>query len=116
MDDKLKKAPLALAACMALLAGVAACGSDDDNEPELPLKTPAAYVPAFTAPAATLSEYDRHRAYATANAGTDPFYAGELRRQWCFSAENPTAPPELANTTLVPATKLFDDFHFVGLR
>lgn len=96
-------------------AALSACGGGND-EPNLTLEAPAAYVPAFTAPAAALSEYDRHRAMATANAGTDAFFAGELRRQWCWSAENSSFPPELSNTTVVPPTKLFDDLHFVGLR
>jgi glyoxylase-like metal-dependent hydrolase (beta-lactamase superfamily II) len=100
------------AAALAALSA-ASCGGD---EPDLTLAQPAPYAASFQEPAATLSEYDRHRAMATANAGTAPFFAGELRKQWCWSAENSGPPPELSNTTVVPATRLFDDLHFTGLR
>jgi glyoxylase-like metal-dependent hydrolase (beta-lactamase superfamily II) len=104
---------LALPAAALAALSVASCGGSDAD---LSLAAPAPYVATFQEPAATLSEYDRHRAMATANAGSDPFFAGELRRQWCYSAENTGFPPELSNTAVVPATKLFDDLYFTGLR
>ena len=107
-----RRLPAVVLACTAMLA-LASCGGSD---PDLTLAQPAPYTASFQEPAASTSEYDRHRAMATANAGSDPFFAGELRKQWCWSAENTGFPPELANTTVVPATRLFDDLHFTGLR
>ena len=70
--------------------------------------------PRFTEPPAGISEYQRHLDSATANAGTE--FAGEQRRQWCYSVENVGAPPELQNTTVVPMTRLFDNLYYAGRR
>ena len=71
---------------------------------------------AFKLPSETANQYDAHLALATANAGSSSGYydAKELRRQWCYSVENPSAPPELADTALVAPTKLFDNLHVMG--
>lgn len=109
---------IALAAATTLAALVAACGSDDDDFGasfvDQKLALPAATPARFTEPAAGTSEYQRHLDTATANAGTE--FAGEQRRQWCYSVENVGAPPELQNTTVVPMTRLFDNLYYAGRR
>jgi glyoxylase-like metal-dependent hydrolase (beta-lactamase superfamily II) len=62
------------------------------------------------------SQYQTHLDAATKNAGSDPFFVGTLRKQWCFSAENTGFPPELQDTRLVPLTQVFDDVWYVGPR
>jgi len=109
--------PSALAAaCGATLLLVACGGGDDYAEPfvDSALSLPTASAPKFTESAAGTSEYQRHLDTATANAGTE--FAGEQRRQWCWSVENAGPPPELANTTVVPMTKIFDNLYFGGRR
>lgn len=71
---------------------------------------------AFKLPSDTVSQYERHLALATANAGSSSghYDAKELRRQWCYSVENAGAPPELADRTLIAPTKLFDNMHVMG--
>ena len=95
-----------------------ACGGSD-NPPTDPVLDPSLSLPAATAPAfkpspAGTSQYQLHLDAATANAGTE--FAGEQRRQWCWSVENPTAPPELADTTVVPVTSMFDNIAYTGRR
>ena len=78
----------------------------------------AAFVAAAacTLTGAQTSEYQRHLDAATLNAGKDPFFTGTLRPQWCWSAEHPTAPPELQDRALEPLTQIFDDLWYVGPR
>lgn len=107
-------APAALAAA-ALLAACGGGGSDFAAPfVDSALALPAAVAPRFTEPPAGTSEYQRHLDTATANAGTE--FAGEQRRQWCYSVENVGAPPELQNTTVVPMTRLFDNLYYAGRR
>lgn len=109
--------PAALAVAGAAATLLAACGGGSDfAEPfvDSALALPAAAAPRFTEPPAGASEYQRHLDTATANAGTE--FAGEQRRQWCYSVENPGAPPELQDTAVVPMTKLFDNLYYAGRR
>lgn len=79
-----------LAGSLAVL--VAACGGGDDLTQAFvdnQLSLPAAAAARFTESPVGTSEYQRHLDAATANAGTE--FAGEQRRQWCYSVEN-TAP------------------------
>ena len=62
------------------------------------------------------AEYYRHLDAATRNAGSDPFFTGTLRTQWCYTAENSGAPPDLQDRALEPLTQIFDDMWFVGPR
>jgi glyoxylase-like metal-dependent hydrolase (beta-lactamase superfamily II) len=104
--------------CAAVAAAVlVACGGEDAfdrpfKDPALAL--PAAQPAAFTEPAAGISRYQLHLDTATANAGSE--FAGEQRRQWCYSVENPGGPPELNDTAVVPMTKMFDNLYFTGRR
>lgn len=110
-------APAALATSAAAATLLAACGGGSDFAApfvDSALMLPAAAAPRFTEPPAGTSEYQRHLDTATANAGTE--FAGEQRRQWCYSVENPGAPPELQNTTVVPMTRLFDNLYYAGRR
>jgi glyoxylase-like metal-dependent hydrolase (beta-lactamase superfamily II) len=105
----------AVAAGLAVL--VTACGGGDDLTEafvDSSLSLAAAAAPRFTESPAGTSEYQRHLDAATANAGTE--FAGEQRRQWCYSVENAGAPPELQNTTVVPMTRLFDNLYYAGRR
>jgi glyoxylase-like metal-dependent hydrolase (beta-lactamase superfamily II) len=113
--------PPTLVAGLAGAALVAACGGGGGGAEDFSvasvdsaLALPAATAAAFTEPAATASEYQRHLDTATANAGTE--FAGEQRKQWCYSVENAGAPPDLADRSIVPMTKLFDNFYFGGTR
>ncbi|GCL62881.1 MBL fold metallo-hydrolase [Pseudaquabacterium pictum] len=107
-------APAALAAAT-LLAACGGGGSDFATPfVDSALVLPTAAAPRFTEPPAGTSEYQRHLDTATANAGTE--FAGEQRRQWCYSVENVGAPPELQNTTVVPMTRLFDNLYYAGRR
>lgn len=109
---------------LSLIAGlgasvlITACGGSDDafTAPFLDtaLALPAAAAPIATRPAQDISEYQRHLDAATANAGLE--FAGEQRRQWCFSVENPGMPPELQDTAVVPMTQMFDNLYYVGRR
>lgn len=116
MRSRVANACCALTGAAALFSLVACGGGQDyresfiDTDLSLPVATPARY----TEPAADVSEYQRHLDTATANAGIE--FAGEQRRQWCYSVENAGAPPELQNTTVVPMTRLFDNLHFTGRR
>lgn len=110
-------APTALALACGTAILLASCGGGDDfSAPfvDSSLALPAAAAPRFTEPPAGTSEYQRHLDTATANAGTE--FAGEQRRQWCYSVENVGAPPELQNTTVVPMTQLFDNLYYAGRR
>lgn len=110
-----KRSPIAAACCATLMLG--ACGGGDDHQAafvDTSLTLPAAAAPRFTESPAGTSEYQRHLDTATANAGTE--FAGEQRRQWCWSVENAGPPPELANTTVVPMTKIFDNLYYGGRR
>lgn len=107
-----------IAACSGAIL-LSACGGSDGADytsafVDSKLVLPAAAAPRFTEPSADISEYQRHLDTATANAGTE--FAGEQRRQWCYSVENPGGPPELNDTTVVPMTKLFDNLYFTGRR
>lgn len=112
----LKPSAWATACIAAALLG--ACGGGDDDYAnsfvDSRLALAAAAAPQFTEPPAGTSEYQRHLDAATANAGTE--FAGEQRRQWCYSVENAGAPPDLQNTTVVPMTKIFDNLYFGGRR
>lgn len=108
-------ATLGTAALAAMM--LSACGGNDryaqsfvDDKLALSAAQPAAFAP----PAAGISQYQLHLDTATANAGTE--FAGEQRRQWCYSVENPGAPPELADQTVVPITQMFDNLYFTGRR
>ena len=95
-----------------------ACGGSD-NVPTTPvidasLSLPTATAPAFKPPPAGTTQYQIHLDAATANAGTE--FAGEQRRQWCYSVENAGAPPELQDTNVVPVTKMFDNISYIGRR
>ncbi|MDH4393243.1 MAG: MBL fold metallo-hydrolase [Aquabacterium sp.] len=110
-------APTALALACGTAVLLASCGGGDDfTTPfvDAALALPAAAAPRFTEPPTGTSEYQRHLDTATANAGTE--FAGEQRRQWCYSVENVGAPPELQNTTVVPMTRLFDNLYYGGRR
>ncbi len=111
------QAPWRLAATALATLTLGACGSDTrydyafvDDKLALAPAQPAA----FKEPAAGTSQYQLHLDTATANAGTE--FAGEQRRQWCYSVENAGAPPELADQTVVPITRLFDNLYFTGRR
>lgn len=109
----------ALTAACSTAAFLAACGGSDAEDyasafVDSKLALPAASVPQFTEPPAGTSEYQRHLGTATANAGTE--FAGEQRRQWCFSVENAGFPPELADTTVVSMIRIFDNLYFAGRR
>lgn len=115
---------------VALLA--VACGGGGDSGPSAVTPSVGSVVidPAatFQMPAANTAQYQYHLAMATANAGKGSFAAPpapytaalydpvELRRQWCYTAENAGAPPELANRNIVAVTKLFDNMWATGLR
>lgn len=109
----LRRAALATGVGTAIVLAACAGGSNYDKpfvDSKLILAAP---VPSkFIEPAAGASEYQRHLDTATANAGTE--FAGDLRRQWCYSVENTGFPPELSDTTIVPMTKLFDNLYFAG--
>jgi hypothetical protein len=108
--------PFVASACGTALL-LASCGGGSDHTTAFVdgnLALPAASAPKFTEPPAGTSEYQRHLDTATANAGTE--FAGEQRRQWCYSVENPGAPPELQNTAVVSMTKLFDNLYYAGRR
>lgn len=108
---------VALACACACATLLVACGGGEDfteSFVDRGLKLPAASAPKFSEPAPGVSEYQRHLDVATANAGTE--FAGEQRRQWCYSVENPGAPPELQNTAVVPMTRLFDNLYYAGRR
>ena len=110
-------APKALTLAMAAAGLLAACGGGEDFAApfvDTKLALPAAAAPKFTEPPAGTSEYQRHLDTATANAGTE--FAGEQRRQWCYSVENVGAPPELNDRAEVPMTQLFDNLYYVGRR
>lgn len=112
-----KLVPSAVALACGTAGLLAACGGDSDYAApfvDSTLTLAAAAAPKFTEPPAGTSEYQRHLDTATANAGTE--FAGEQRRQWCYSVENPGAPPELQNTTVVPMTRLFDNLYYAGRR
>lgn len=120
-SDRLKSQTTAQKLGLLGLAGaalVAACGGGSEafTQPfmDTALRLPVATAPRATRPAAGISEYQRHLEVATANAGVE--FAGEQRRQWCYSVENPGAPPELQDTAVVPMTKLFDNLYFTGRR
>ena len=109
--------PIALAASLTAAVLLSGCGGGNDYENafvDSKLALPAAAAPQFTESPAGTSEYQRHLNTATANAGTE--FAGEQRRQWCYSVENAGAPPELQDTTVVPMTKLFDNLYYGGRR
>ena len=95
-----------------------ACGGGGDGVDSLAvdasLSLPPATAPAFKPSPAGTSQYQLHLDAATANAGTE--FAGEQRRQWCYSVENAGAPPELQDTTVVPVTKMFDNIAYTGRR
>lgn len=111
-------AKLSLIACIGAGALISACGGSDESfsapflDPTLAL--PSAAVPTATRSPAGTSEYQRHLDAATANAGKE--FAGEQRRQWCYSVENAGAPPELQDTAVVPMTKMFDNLYYTGRR
>lgn len=119
------------AAALGVVGLVVACGGSDDAGPAGPAGPGALLVDAaspFKLPPAGTSEYQLHLMHATANAGAGPFTvpdapantalydAASLRKQWCYTAENTGAPPDLADRTVVPATKLFDNMWAFGLR
>lgn len=110
-------APVALR-CTALAAlMLTACGGDERFSQafvDSQITLPAARAAAFTESPAGTSQYQVHLDAATANAGSE--FAGEQRRQWCYSVENAGAPPELANQTVVPITPMFDNLYFTGRR
>lgn len=116
----LNAAKLTLGASLAASALITACGGGSSDTFSIPFTDAALALPAATAPVATrspagTSEYQRHLDAATANAaGTE--FAADQRRQWCYSVENPGAPPELSNTTPVAMTKMFDNLYFTGRR
>ena len=95
-----------------------ACGGGGDGVDSLAvdasLSLPPATAPAFKPSPAGTSQYQLHLDAATANAGTE--FAGEQRRQWCYSVENAGAPPELQDTTVVPVTRMFDNIAYTGRR
>lgn len=105
-----------VAACSAAALLWACGGGNDYNSPfvDSELALPTAAASQFTESPAGTSEYQRHLDAATANAGAE--FAGEQRRQWCWSVENAGAPPELQNTTVVPMTRIFDNLYFSGRR
>jgi glyoxylase-like metal-dependent hydrolase (beta-lactamase superfamily II) len=111
-------AKLSLAACIGTSALITACGGSDNSFTapflDATLTLPAAAAPVATQSPAGTSEYQRHLDAATANAGKE--FAGEQRRQWCYSVENAGAPPELQDTTVVPMTKMFDNLYYTGRR
>ncbi len=110
-----KLSPWVTGCCAAALLG--GCGGGGDGDVAVvdgKLALPAAASPQFTESPAGTTEYQRHLDAATANAGTE--FAGEQRKQWCWSVENPGPPPDLANTTVVPITRIFDDVYFTGFR
>jgi metallo-beta-lactamase class B len=83
----------------------------------------------FTSPPKSATEYDKHLALATANAGTKPaadaapapgtaaqYDPAALRTQWCYTAEHTSFPPELSDHNIVPPTQMFDNMWSFGPR
>lgn len=126
----------ALAAAAAAAALFAACGGNDSiaTTPTLTAATgPLGVVPdastGFAFPPQSATEYDRHLALATANAGAKPgpeaapapgtaaqYDPAALRTQWCYTAEHTSFPPELADHGIVPPTQMFDNVWAFGPR
>lgn len=123
MSSRTKNAERWGAAALVATVSLVACGGGDDA-PSLPVNNglPADTAASFSAPASNLTQYQLHLNNATANAGlaASPDGAAPLmaliRYQWCFGAENAGAPPELADRTVVPITRVFDDVWFTGNR
>lgn len=96
--------------------------------PEGPLTLVVDSAATFALPAPSATEYQKQLSIATANAGVRPVAAppapgsaafydpAELRRQWCYTAENTGRPPELSDLTVLPPTQAFDNVWAFGPR
>lgn len=106
-----------------------------DTTPQPTIAKPAgplALVPdssaAFSPPDASATQYQKHLSIATANAGAGTFAtpaapgnaayynAAALRRQWCYTAENASSPPELQDRAVLPPIQMFDNVWAFGPR
>lgn len=108
-NNPAKLAPTALAA---MLTTILLAGCSDSTSPSGGLVLPQLATPIFTPSPAGTSEYQRHIDASAANAGAE--FAGEQRKQWCWSVENDGPPPDFSDRSLVPITKLFDNLYFAG--
>lgn len=99
-------APLLAITMSSLL--VVACGGGADSDPALP--APPAFVARAAMPSSSLSEFEKH----DLNAGVMALdSSGAIKPRGCFQPYL-SRPTPLADTSVRPAVRLFDNLSFMG--